>query len=127
VSEGQQRSRRVSGQRGGSPLEQDLATEIAKEGLPDPDTEYRFSAARKWRFDFAWPRHRVACEVEGGLYDRSRHTTLAGYSNDCEKYNEAALRGWRVLRATAPMIKDGTILRQLRAALSSGSEFSGRE
>jgi len=73
---------------------------------PAYEREYRFDAMRKWRFDFAWPEQRVAVEIEGGLYGVSRHTTLLGYSADCEKYNRAALNGWRVLRFTAQHLSD---------------------
>src|SRR5688572_10984501 len=69
-------------------------------GLPEPTPEHRFSPPRKWRFDFAWPDHRVALEVEGGAFTRGRHTRGAGFVKDMEKYNTATLAGWRVLRVT---------------------------
>jgi hypothetical protein len=61
-------------------------------------TEYKFHPKRKFRFDYAIPM--VAFEYEGGIYQKSRHTTATGYSKDCEKYNQAALLGWRVFRFT---------------------------
>jgi len=71
---------------------------------PQPVREYRFHQTRKWRFDFAWVRERVAVEVEGGTWDRGRHTRGAGYAGDCAKYNAAVLGGWRVLRFTSDML-----------------------
>lgn len=59
---------------------------------------------RKWRFDFAELRSKVAIEVEGGTWSGGRHTRGAGYSADCEKYNEATRLGWRVFRLTSNMI-----------------------
>lgn len=64
-------------------------------------TEYKFHPTRKWRFDFAIVEKRVAVEFEGLVSAKSRHTTLTGYTNDCSKYNAAALLGWKVLRYTA--------------------------
>lgn len=67
-------------------------------GIPLPTAEYRFAPPRRWRFDYAWPRHRVALEVEGGVWVYGRHNRAAGFVRDMEKYNEAAARGWRVVR-----------------------------
>ena len=75
--------------------------------LPEPEAEYRFAAPRRWRFDLAWPALRLALEVEGGTWVSGRHTRGAGFEKDCEKYNEAALLGWTVLRVTPGMIEDG--------------------
>jgi very-short-patch-repair endonuclease len=75
--------------------------------LPEPVPEYRFSDERKWRFDFAWHKDGLAAEVEGGVYIGGRHSRGKGYENDCEKYDYAALAGWKVLRFTAGMLRDG--------------------
>jgi hypothetical protein len=75
--------------------------------------EYAFIPwARQWRFDFAWPSKKVALEVEGGtmVAGGSRHTTALGFEMDCEKYNTAAVRGWRVLRVTGRHVKEGIAL-----------------
>ena len=68
--------------------------------LPLPEREVVFAAPRKWKFDFAWPAAMLAVEIEGGTFIRGRHTRPKGYQQDCEKYNAAVLRGWRVLRYT---------------------------
>lgn len=82
--------------------------------LPCPELEYRFAPPRRWRFDYAWPALLVALEIEGGVWTGGRHTRGAGYSRDCEKYTEAALRGWRVLRVTTDMVRDGRLYDYLR-------------
>lgn len=69
-------------------------------GVPEPTTEHRFHPKRKWRFDFAWPDVRLALEVEGGVWTGGRHTRGSGFLGDVEKYNAAAVMGWRVLRCT---------------------------
>lgn len=60
--------------------------------------EYQFHPIRKWRFDYAIPQHKIALEVEGGVFTTGRHTRGAGYIGDIEKYNEATRLGWRVVR-----------------------------
>lgn len=62
--------------------------------------EYRFHEQRKWRFDYALPGQRIALEVEGGVWTQGRHTRPKGFLGDMEKYNTAAVMGWRVLRTT---------------------------
>ena len=65
------------------------------------EPEYRFAPPRRFRFDMALPEHKIAVEYEGLMSVKSRHTTITGYTNDCEKYNLAQKLGWRVLRYTA--------------------------
>jgi very-short-patch-repair endonuclease len=66
------------------------------------EREYKFHPTRKWRFDFAIPAKKIAIEFEGGIYlKKARHTSSTGYAKDVEKYNEAVLLGWKILRYTA--------------------------
>jgi len=71
-----------------------------KAALPKPELEYRFHPERMWRFDFAWPKYKLALEVDGGVFlpGAGRHNSGAGFSGDCEKLNSAAVIGWRILR-----------------------------
>ncbi len=122
---------------------------VAK-GRPDPDTQHKFHPVRLWRFDFAWPAHRVAVEMEGGIISiavtcnhcrkpvlrfnrRSRkwqrvwavmggHTTTEGFIKDCEKYNAAAELGWRVLRYTIKDLESRPVqvIEQVVALLKQG-------
>ena len=63
--------------------------------------EHKFHEERKWRFDIAIPSLKIAIEYEGIMSRKSRHTTVTGYTKDCEKYNAATIAGWRVLRYNA--------------------------
>lgn len=63
--------------------------------------EYKFHDARKWRFDYYHPPTKTAFEFEGIGSVKSRHTSIKGYTNDCEKYNEAQKMGIKVFRFTA--------------------------
>jgi very-short-patch-repair endonuclease len=64
------------------------------------EREYKFAKKRKFRFDYAFPEHKIAVEYEGGIYSRGRHTRALGYARDAEKYNLALKLGWKVLRYT---------------------------
>ena len=64
-----------------------------------PQNEYKFHPSRKWRFDFAFPEIMFALEIEGGVWSKGRHTRGTGFVNDINKYNEATMMGWKVLRA----------------------------
>jgi len=101
-------------------------------GLPAPTPEFRFAAPRRWRFDYAWPDYAmhlgkrvgvcsgsVALEVEGGAFSRGRHTRGKGFLADMEKYNEAALRGWIVLRVTPEQLCTVSTVELLKRCLGS--------
>lgn len=75
----------------------------------DFETEYRFHPTRYWRFDYAIPEKKIAFEYEG-IYGKgkSRHTNVKGYKKDCDKYNEAQILGWTVIRFTSDHLNDGS-------------------
>ncbi len=56
-------------------------------------------------------------EVEGGAWTRGRHTRGKGFIGDMDKYNQAALLGYKLLRVTPKQLKDGTALRLVAVAL----------
>jgi very-short-patch-repair endonuclease len=101
-----------------SELETELAGYITMMKLPEPEREYQAISGRKFRFDFAWPDHMIAAEVDGGIYTGGRHTTGTGYEADAEKCNLAVLDGWRVFRFTKSMIRSGTAITWLERALA---------
>jgi hypothetical protein len=86
-------------------------------GLPAPEPEHSFEPSRKWRLDLAWPTHRLALEVEGGVWTRGRHTRGAGFLADMEKYNRLAVLGWRLLRVTPEQLYAPETVALVRAAL----------
>jgi hypothetical protein len=94
-----------------------LLIQLQLSGLPEPQREFLFHNKRKWRFDLAWPELLIAVEVEGGIWTGGRHVRGEGYEADCEKYNEAQLAGWMVLRFTPGMIKKGKAGGVIEAAI----------
>ena len=101
-----------------SQLEDTLELLMIADDLPEWEREHRFHLVRKWRFDFAWPEYKVACEVEGGTWSGGRHVRGRGFEKDCTKYNEAALLGWLVIRVTSRHIEHGKALVWIRRALT---------
>lgn len=99
-----------------------LALVLAAVGLPEPQEEYMFHSTRKWRFDLAWPEHRLAVEIEGGIWLQTSEGRSKGHANpkrfldDIEKYNEAALAGFRLIRVTPEMIESGQALAVIERA-----------
>lgn len=108
VPSGNLRSResrpRVSRSKSSVPL---LLEHCRAVNLPTPTPEHRFHPTRRWRFDLAFIDQKLAVEVEGGLFIQGRHSRGAGAEADCEKYAEAAIAGWTVLRVSPRQIKNG--------------------
>ena len=95
-----------------------LLSDIKAADLPVPDLEHRFHEVRKWRFDLAWIEDKVAIEIEGGIWVRGRHSRGAGMEADMEKYNEAQLLGWTVLRYSTGQVKQGKPIEDVKRALA---------
>lgn len=100
-----------------SQLERLLAVAIALTGLPAPQREYRFHPTRRWRIDFAWPAHRLAVEIEGGIYRGGAHTSVTGLKRDIEKGNALTMAGYRLLRFHGDQIKSGEAVTLIAQAL----------
>jgi len=87
-----------------------LERQIIVAGLPRPQAEYRFLPTRRFRFDLAWPDRALAVEIDGAIWTGGRHTRGAGVERDCEKFAEALLAGWKVLRVTTGQVRSGQAL-----------------
>lgn len=88
---------------------QELGVEVVK--------EHQFHPNRKWRFDYAFLDNKIALEVEGGVYTSGRHIRPVGFLNDMEKYNAAAMMGWRVLRCTPKTLLTMPTITMIRDAM----------
>ena len=94
-----------------------LAFQCRAAGLLLPVREWAFWPGRRFRFDLAWPDQWVAVEVDGGAFVGGRHTSGAGFRQDCVKLSEAAALGWRVLRVMPEHVTSGEALGWVQRAL----------
>jgi very-short-patch-repair endonuclease len=86
---------------------------------PTLATEFRFHPTRRWRADYAHEESRTLVELEGGVWVGGRHTRGQGFVADAEKYFEATLAGWRVVRLVSSQITLEN-LRRLAEAIQTG-------
>lgn len=113
-------------------------------GLPLPVHEYPFAAwqdgdplcphpaaiftcrrcgawRRRWRLDYVFEGW-LAVEKEGGAFIAGRHVNGAGFKKDLEKYNEAALAGFTLLRFLPEQFQDGSAFTVIKRALDAREE-----
>lgn len=83
------------------------------------DREMPLLRTRKWRADWRVKGTSVLIEFEGGLFAKRKagHSSVSGILRDIEKYNEATLAGWFVIRITPKHVTSGQALRWVEAAI----------
>ena len=77
------------------------------------EQEFKFHPTRKWRADFHLKDRKILVEVEGGIWSNGRHTRGKGYLGDLEKYNEATMMGYQVIRFSTEQVKSGKAIEQI--------------
>ena len=77
------------------------------------EREFKFCQDRKWRADFHLVDKMILIEVEGGIWSGGRHTRGKGYLGDLEKYNEATMMGYQVIRFSTEQVKSGKAIEQI--------------
>lgn len=108
--------------------EDDLARRIAgSPWLPTPERQFYFakSVGRKHRFDFAWPEHKLAVEVDGGTIMARKGVAVGHHSSlrDYRKRNLAVLLGWRVLAYRPESIRSGDVIFDLTWLLGGAPDL----
>jgi very-short-patch-repair endonuclease len=100
-----------------SDLEQEFKFHVKALGISVPEEQYKIIPDRKFRWDFAWPEHKLAIEIQGGTWSGGAHSRGWGIERDCEKHNLAVLAGWRTLLFTGSMVHSGVAAAMLEKAL----------
>jgi very-short-patch-repair endonuclease len=103
--------------------------QLRSHGMPKFERQVMFakSIGRRWMFDFANDKYRVAVEVEGlvvmrvngELIVKGRHASITGFKDDAIKYASAAILGWSVVRFEQSQVKDGTAIELTQRLLAS--------
>jgi hypothetical protein len=104
-----------------SQLEEELAFQLKACGI-EFEREYKFCPGRRWRADF-YIKPMILVEVEGGNWNRGRHVRPIGFEDDCEKYNEANILRFNVLRFTQKHIKSGYALKTIERLMDAKREW----
>lgn len=79
----------------GSPAEIDLVRALLAAGLPQPERQYWIAAAHA-RVDLAYPRQRIAMELDSFRW----HAGRRAFATDRSRGNRIVAAGWQLLRAT---------------------------
>ena len=122
---------RVGRKRGPSHLEAEMALQFIANDMAQPIAQYRLFAEivgkgkgvreqlrqrpegwNDFKYDFAWPEHKLLFEVNGGTWmkGKSGHTSGKSYLRDCKKREDAQLLGWQVYTCDSSMVKSGRAL-----------------
>lgn len=115
-----------------SEAEERMAEWLDEAGYPYT-RQWRFHPIRRWRFDFVLGHQpaphgngktiesmKLAIEVEGGQFTGG-HKRGKAADSDTQKFNEATLRGWRVLRFTTSQVMSGEAWPVVHRAWQQGS------
>lgn len=89
--------------------------------------QHKFHPHRKWLIDFAWPRYRIALEVNGGTYSRGRHSRGTGQRNDYEKWSEASILGWLVILVDSKDVNRKVHIDRIQRAMEARQHHNHEE
>lgn len=89
--------------------------------------EHRFHPVRKWRFDYCLPEHKIAVEIDGGVWTGGRHTIGMGWIKDQEKLNTAAAMGWSVFHFTPEQKFTSQVINILQMAITNKARINGAD
>jgi very-short-patch-repair endonuclease len=96
-----------------SEVELDFTRLCRRAEIDAPQVNQRITVAgRSIEVDFSWPERKIVVEVDGYAFHGGRSRANA----DCDRDQQLAITGWRVIRFTADQIRDDPdeIVRRLR-------------
>ncbi len=122
---------------------------LSDAGLPRPAAEFKFHKDRLWRFDWCYVDIKLAIEVEGAIYGRpvicnhcnrqvtgnytdkkgkrqtynitegGGHSSGKAVERDHEKFNHAAIYGWKILRFNSTKIHEKETIDLIKKAFEN--------
>ena len=97
-------------------LEDRLALHLRAHKIPH--TREARLPGRLFRWDFAFPEHKLMVEVHGGIWrTKGAHNTGTAIKRDAEKGAYAAGLGWRTFAVTGDQIDSGKAVEWIKTAL----------
>jgi very-short-patch-repair endonuclease len=85
--------------------------------MQKPTRNYRFHPKRKFEIDWCWPKLKIGCEIDGGVWTRGAHGHPKGILRDMEKHNLLLDLGWRVWHFTPEQAIDGSAAQHMDKVL----------
>ena len=85
--------------------------------LPIPQRNWKFHQTRKFEIDFCWPKVRIGCEINGGIWVGGAHARPLNILRDMEKQNLLLDLHWRVWHYTPKEVIDGIAIQHLDKVL----------
>jgi hypothetical protein len=67
----------------------------------------------RYELDVAWPKLKLAVEINGGIWSRGSHGRGKGIQRDYHKQQLAALMGWQVIPFSPEDVKQGRAFRTI--------------
>lgn len=88
----------------------------------DAVTEHPFCPGRKFRSDYAILEHKIAIEVEGGIWRKGggAHSRPANIIRDIEKQNLYVLHGWRLIRVQPENLMKSETFNLIKQLIENG-------
>lgn len=88
-----------------------VAQEISRRTGEEYFFEYHFARPdRAWRSDVAWPRVRVALEIQGGNWNGGRHCRPSAMQAEYDKQNGYSSRSWLCFYADWAQMKQPCLI-----------------
>lgn len=111
-------------------LDAQIVAYCEQKGYPAPvhgdaRAELKFHPTRKWRWDYAFVKPKIAVEVHGSTWAAGRHTRGGGFAADREKMVEGQLLGWLVIECTYQQIESGQLWDWLDRAMGLRTKSKG--
>ena len=88
-------------------------------------SEYKFNPDRRWAADRCHRFTKILLEIEGGNWSNGRHNRGKGFENDCEKYFDATMRGYTIIRLSSNMLTE-MVLNRVKSLIEATDQRLSR-
>jgi very-short-patch-repair endonuclease len=100
-----------------SEIEEQMAEQIWLCKLPEPVRQFQPFPQRKWKIDFAWPRYKLALEVDGAV-----HRIKSVFKSSFERGYWLMRADWRVLHVGGDQVRSGEAVTWIEQLLQAAQD-----